>query len=298
VSDKFGGFELKGVVGDETRLLVHEAGFAAAIPGHPAASAGRSIAPVSHIRITLADKPVEITYRMDNVTTQLLMEPFAVALTTAYAENRAKERAHVRVSRGAELINGAEAGARAIYTLAGNDPSAMEWISVILQSVGAREVFALYQSVRFRREDLNAVQFANLRTAMVGAQEWGEQPATNLTVWRESRFAKPSVALELTDDAWAEAQAKAGEIGAVDADDIATLTDLLIGFANNEHLPSSEVPKAVLDVIAQRVASNAPTHVSLVLLRNLFDVRTMHDLRGWCWQQLWALGNRAELHAS
>src|SRR5262249_38709527 len=78
---------------------VHDAGFAAAIPGHPSASAGSLVPPVSHIRLTLADKPVEVTYRMDNVTTQLLMEPFAVALATAYAENRAKDRAHVRASR-------------------------------------------------------------------------------------------------------------------------------------------------------------------------------------------------------
>lgn len=296
MNDKFGGFELQGDVGDETRLLIHDAGFAAAIPGHPSASAGSSVLPVSNIRVTLADKPVEISYRMDQITTQLPMEPLAVALATAYAQNRATQPPQVRPSRGAEMVYGADAAARAIYAIPGDNPTAMEWLSVTMQSTES-EVFALYQIVHFRRDDLNALQFANLRTAMVGAQQWNEPSMTSLTVWPESRFAKPSVALELTDEAWAEAQVKASEVGAVDSEDIATLTELLIGFANNEQLPIAEVPKAVLDVIAQRIASNAPSRSSMVLLRNLYDVRTMHDLRGWCWQQLWALGNRSELHA-
>ena len=130
---------------------------------------------------------------------------------------------------------------------------------------------------------------------MVAAQRWDEEAVETLDVWPPSAFVKPSVSLELTDEAWETAQTNAAAIGAVDGDHIATVTDLLIGFANTEQHPSRHVPKYLLDAVAERIASNLDTVVSVVLLRNLYNVITMHDLRGWCWQALWALGNRAGL---
>jgi hypothetical protein len=280
----------------ETRLLTHPAGFRAGIPGHPHAHPGSELAPVSHIRLVMTDEPVEVTYRMDRITNRLEMEALAVALAGAYAQTRAVEMPHVRASRNEELCENAEAGARAIYNLPGDD-SAMEWLSVLVQSVTQTEVDVLYQVVKFRRDDLNSIQFASLRTAMVGAQAWSDEPPTSLEVWPPSRFVAPSVALTLVDDAWAEAQTKASEIGLVDANDIAAVTELLIGFATDDHQPRKPVPKFMLDIIAERIASSLDTVVSIVLLRNVYDVAIFHDLRGWCWQSLWALGNRAGLRA-
>jgi hypothetical protein len=296
VSETFGEFELLGDPAAETRLLTHPAGFRAGIPGHPVAHPGSELAPVSQIRLVMADEPVEVTYRMDRVTNQLEMEALAVALAGAYAQTRAIEMPHIRPSRNEELCQNAEAGARAIYNLPGDD-TAMEWLSVLAQSVTQTEVDVLYQVVKFRRDDLNSIQFASLRTAMVGAQAWSDDPFTNLEVWPPSRFVVPSVALTFVDDAWAEAQTKASEIGEVDQRDVDEVTKLLIGFATTDQHPRTDVPKFMLDIIAERIAQNLDTVVSVVLLRNLYDVAIFHDLRGWCWQSLWALGNRVRLRA-
>jgi hypothetical protein len=296
VSDAFGGFTVSGDPTSETRLLAHPAGFRAGIPGHPQAYPGSELAPVSHIRLVMTDATIEVTYRMDRIPNRLQMEALAVALAGAYAQTRAIEMPHIRPSRAEELCENAEAGARAIYNLPGDD-TAMEWLSVLVQSVTQTEADVLYQVVRFRRDDLNAVQFASLRTAMVGAQVWSEGPPTSREVWPPSRFVAPSVSLELVDEAWAEAQRKAGEIGVVDPQDVTEVTNLLIGFATTDQLPRKPVPKFMLDIIAERIASNLDTVISVVLLRNLYDVAIFHDLRGWCWQSLWALGNRAGLRA-
>ena len=292
----FGDFTVGGSDSDETRIVRHTSGFAAAIPGTPTAHAGSIEPPTSDIRLTLADKPIEVSLRVDSVQTKLLLEPFAIALVGTYAQQRAVSAPAVRPSRGEELVDGSEAGARAIYQLAGQS-DAMEWLSVVIQSSTPTDVWVVYQSVRFRRSDLNAVQFANVRTAMVGAQSWKDYPST-LRVWPDSKFATGSVALKLTEAAWADAERKSNELNEIDVEDVSALTDILIGVANNEHLPSSLVPKVVLDSIAGRIAGNAPTSTSVVLLRNLYDVHNMHDLRGWCWQSLWALGNRRQVRST
>lgn len=48
-------------------------------------------------------------------------------------------------------------------------------------------------------------------------------------------------------------------------------------------------------LIPLKVNEAAPPGVSSILLANFAEVKTMHDLRAWLWQQVWAIGNRSSI---
>lgn len=283
-------FELRGAPADETRLIVHPtAGLFAAVPGHPAPGDFDG----THFALRLGDAGVEIRYRLDTLPSQTDAKALAAALALAYMTSASQQP----VAPGpAAPASGAHAAATATYQRRGDDDRAMEHVSVTVKSAPPAS-HALYQIVRFTRGELTPLQWANLRTALAVHRDWTATPppAAPPAVWPPSRFVAPSVKLELLPGAWQDAQDKAALLGATTAEDVASLTDLLLEFAINDDPPTHALQRVVLDLGARQIAMRCHASVAEVLLRNFYDVQTMHDLRGWCWQSLWALGNRAGL---
>jgi hypothetical protein len=125
-------------------------------------------------------------------------------------------------------------------------------------------------------------------------QSWVVTQRPTSELYASSTFAEPSAKLMFTAAAWQEGQAKAGELGAVDATPVDALTKMFLSFANSDDPPSLTIRRATVELAHLQIASVAPNRASQVLLRNLGDVQSTHDFRAWCWQCVWALGNAAE----
>ncbi|MBC7672775.1 MAG: hypothetical protein H7247_10185 [Polaromonas sp.] len=169
-------------------------------------------------------------------------------------------------------------------------PDEMECISVATKEFDEGPL-ALYMVINFLKNEFSPVQWANLRTVLATHQDWqGGRPSTS--VWPPSKFATLSIRFELLPAAWREAQKKAADLGDVSASDLRTLTDMLLEFSCSDDPPTFPLPKYVLDLGANQIAMRADSRVVEVLLRNYYDIENTHDLRGWCWQCIWALGTR------
>lgn len=281
--------ELLGKDGDETRILVHrESGYSVALVGRPRIAAPPLAGlPRYDVLVALDDVKAEHGFRIDHGETQIAPPALAASFALAYGTNRAKSTP--KVHRFPAKVPGGEGGAHAIYPLRepAEDPH-VEQIAVLV-----RGPWALHHTTRFRTEDLNHVQWAHLRTATLHQHSW--EPRANdapPVVWPPSTMARPSVKLDLTDAAWAEAEAKAKACGHVDAAVIDRLVDLLRGAAMDDHPPSMELPPFVVNHLAGRIRMAVPGTLADVLVRNAGEVKTMFDLRAWAWQCLWAVGNR------
>jgi hypothetical protein len=220
-------------------------------------------------------------------------EPLAVSLALAYSGLQPD----VKPLRGTSgLAAGAVAGASATYPRRGEEPGAMEYVAVTVRKQQERYL-VLYQMTRYSTNDVTPMQWPNLRTAIASSQSWDARPipASPPVLWPPSEFALPSVALELTDVAWAEAQAKAAEIvGPLTEDDTVGLVHLMVELVRNDDPPTLALDPHSVSLVARKVAMRAPTRLSTVLLRNIEAIETMHDLRAWAWQCLWAVGNRRD----
>jgi hypothetical protein len=278
-------FELRGNDLDEARQVLHEdAGFSCWVPGHPRLSPMRP----DHFGLRLADADITVEYRLDQLPRTGDARALAMALIEAYMTNAAKEP--VRFGP-APTPAGADTAASATYQIDGDDELAMEFTTVALRTDGLA-THSLYQIVRFRRGELNPVQWANFRTAVAGAHDWSGKPSEVRSLWPNSSFAVPGIRLELLPAAFDEARDKATALRGIASSDVDGLTDILLEFAVSNDPPSYELQKIVLDMGAQQIAMRCETRFAEVLLRNFFSIRNTHDLRGWCWQCLWALGNR------
>lgn len=242
-----------------------------------------------HFGVRLADADVTVEYRLDQLPRTGDARALAMALVEAYMTNAAQEP--VRFGP-APIPTGAEAAASATYQVEGTDEHAMEFVTIALRTHGLA-THSLYQIVRFRRGELNPVQWANFRTAVAGAQDWSGQTSSTPNLWPSSSFVAPGIRLELLPAAFDEARNKAAALQGIASSDVDGLIDILLEFAVSNDPPSYELQKVVLDMGAQQIAMRCETRFTEVLLRNFFSIRNTHDLRGWCWQCLWALGNRA-----
>ncbi|MBL0216513.1 MAG: hypothetical protein IPQ07_21850 [Myxococcales bacterium] len=292
-----GGFELRGTDAHETRLLVHPAfGYAIAVPGH-----ARLVAPTAELPrygavLALADGPIEIGLRMDEVPTAIAPDAIAAALALAYARSRALDPDAIKGSAldGRVLARGADAGTRATYVLRGEDPQAMEFLALTTKAA-APIVHALHLTVRYRRTDLTPFAWASLRSALLNHQSWDPERLPSTTLWPASTMVAGSVSFELSAAATAEARAKAADIGTVTPEEVGRLADLLLGFAGTDDAPTMPMHAFVHELTSRQVAAAVPPRIAEVLVRNIADVASMHDLRAWSWQCFWAVGNRAEL---
>jgi hypothetical protein len=168
----------------------------------------------------------------------------------------------------------------------------MEFTTIALRNDGLATQ-ALYQVIRFRRGELNPVQWANFRTAVASTQDWTGKDSLVPVLWPESRFVGPGIKLELLPAALEEAHSKAAALRGISSTEADGLTDILIEFAVSTDPPSYQLQQVVLDMGARQIAMRCESRFAEVLLRNFYSIRNTHDLRGWCWQCLWALANRA-----
>lgn len=279
-------FDLRGNDTDEARQIVHrDSGFSCWIPGHPGFSSTGS----DHVEFRLSDADVTVEYRLDELSRTNDPRALAMALIEAYMTNAAKEPARFGP---APVPAGADTAASSTYQLEGDNERAMEFTTIILRSHGLA-THALYQVFRFQRGELNAVQWANFRTAVAHSQDWTGNVSSVPVLWPKSAFAAPGIKLALLPAALEEAHAKAALLRGIGSEEVAALTDILIEFAVSNDPPNYELQQVVLEMGAQQIAMRCESRFAEVLLRNFYNIRNTHDLRGWCWQCLWALGNRA-----
>ena len=244
--------------------------------------------PSDHFGLRLADADVTFEYRLDQLPRTNDARALSMALIEAHMTNAAREPARFGP---APTPAGADTAASATYELEANDERAMEFTSIALRNDGLA-THALYQIVRFRRGELNPVQWANFRTAVVSAQDWSGNAPEAATLWPQSSFAVPGIKLDLLPAAQDEARAKAAALRDISANEVEALTDILIEFAVSNDPPGYELQEVVLDMGARQIAMRCESRFAEVLLRNFYSIRNTQDLRGWCWQCLWALGNR------
>jgi hypothetical protein len=294
------GFELQGHDGDETRLLVHaQLGYSVAIAGRPVMSRPSAELPTYDVVIQLQDAPVELGFRMDEVPTQIRIPALVTASLITYAQMRATGpvgRLRIDAVEPPLLAPGAICTLHAVYGLKGNDAAAMEFLAITAKRCGRDTPHLMHMSVRFRAGDFSPFSFSNLWPALLAHQSWqpGELPSTH--VWPANpRFARPQVKLELTDAAFEVARKKAALIGEISPKDVNQLADYLLSEANRKIAPSAPWNRDLDLPVARAIASSLPTEFAEVLLRDLSEVQTAHDYRGWLWQNYWAVGNRAGL---
>lgn len=283
-------FDLVGEGRDETCLLVHRAtGYAIGIPGAPQI-AGAS---ADRIRLVAPAPPIEHELRVDVLPAETHPQALSLALASAYARNRTGGNATATPLPPSRRAAGAAGAARASYTIPGSPKPTIEQV-VVTARPHERRLAAVYHTSRCLAGDVSPVQWAHVRAAMLVASRWEPVPPTTAPMlWpATSTFAEPSAALTLTPAAWSLAQAKATEIGPLSDEQTQALLQQLLAIANTDDPPTLDVPTYLSHLIARQVAVAGPTRATEALLRNLEDVKTTHDLRAWCWQNIWAIGNR------
>jgi hypothetical protein len=279
-------FKVLGVEGDETRLLVDETGYSVPLPGHPTlGKVSRDGPPTYDAILELGDAGVEHGFRRDDIPDGKEPRALAQALALAYATNRAASPPSPRPIAD-RLRPGTAAGAQVTYPL--RDEPTIEQLWVLLQPTSSG-VAALYHTTRFRTADLDLLQWAHLRSLIIDQHRWGEPRTTAPSLYPPSAFALPAARLDLTDAAWAEAQAKAADLGELTSEQTTALADVLLELAQTDD-PPPQSPQ--LELAMRKVATVGPSKAAEVLLRNLEACKTAFDLRAWAWQCAWAIGNR------
>jgi hypothetical protein len=283
-------FQLLGSDGDETRLLVDDTGYSVPLPGHPSLGAIPEGPPTYDVIVTLGDAGVEHGFRRDAIPTGNEPRALAQALSLAYATNRAASPAKPRPIAD-RLRPGTVAGAQVTYPLRDAPEPTIEQLWLLLRPAPSGFA-ALYHTTRFRTADLNVLQWAHLRSLIVDQHRWGEPRTTVPSLYPASAFALPAARLDLTDAAWAEAQAKAADVGALTSEQTTALADVLLEIAQTDDPPAQALIPPQVQLYMRKVAMVGPSKTAEVLLRNLEACKTAFDLRAWAWQCAWAIGNR------
>ncbi len=281
---------LLGADEQETRLLVHQASnFAVSIPGHPRASVPTSESPKYDVLVKLTDVPLELGFRAERDPGQMPPDARVTTHALAYASQRTGGAPSV-APVNALLARGAQAAATTMYT---PEDGTMEHLVVTTACTDDGTVWCLYQTARFCPGELSPVEWANLRTAIMSGQSWVTSDRPKTSVWPRSELVEPSARMLFTPRACQEAEAKARDMGPLTNDETHVLAQRLLAFPNSDDPPGLPIGRTTLEHAKLQIASCAPEQASKVLLRNLEQVKTAHDFRAWCWQCIWAIGNRA-----
>jgi hypothetical protein len=289
--------ELLGADGDETRLLVDETAYSVPLPGHPSLGAVVLDGPPTYdVIVKLGDASVEHGFRRDDIPDGNDARALAQALSLAYATNRAASPPRPRTI-AERLRPGTAAGAQVTYPLRDEPEPAIEQLWVLLRPT-ASGVAALYHTTRFRPADLDLLRWAHLRSLIVDQHRWGEPHTTPPPLYPPSAFALPAARLELTDAAWAEAHAKAADLGALTSEQTTALADALREVAQTDDPPRQALSPPQIELAMRKVAAVAPPQAADVLVRNVEACQTAFDLRAWAWQCAWAIRNRQSRTAS
>lgn len=297
-------FDLLGATGDETRMLVERtSGYSVPLPGYPSPVLVVASTPKYDAMVVLGGATtdpgapasalrVAHGFRLDEVPAGPEPRALAQALVTAYAANRAASPARPRPIPD-RLRPGTVAGGQATYPLRDAADPTIEQLWVLVRP-SPQGFWALHHTTRFRTADLNALQWAHLRSLVVDKHHWDpDAPRTTApAMYPPSAFARPAAKLDLTDEAWHEATAKARDVGPLADEQTTALADLLVEIAQTDDPPSTPVIPPLLQLHMRKIAMCGPTRAAEALLRNLQACKTMFDLRAWCWQCAWAIGNR------
>ena len=219
------------------------------------------------------------------------------AVITSYASARARDPDELDLDwiRGNPLPDGADAGMRVNYPLRGDDDAAMEFLAIVLKRTGAG-FHAMHMTVRYRRGDISPFAWSNLRPALLFHHTWEPEGSVSTQIWPERAvFVPRSVRFELTPGAMRQTEQKAGEISGLLPGDSERLARVLLDFTNGMYPPSYPRPDELEGDVARRIVACLPAKAAEVLLRNFHEVESLHDFRGWLWQQYWAVANRAEI---
>ncbi len=290
-------FELLGRDEDETRLLRERTtGYSLAIPGHPTLIPIVDEGPRRDAVIQLRAIPARLGFRIDDLPTALDPKQLAAALATSYAAARADKAPFIKPLPSMMRPASSTCGAHAVYPLRDAGEPTLEQLWIVIRP-SPSGMWALYHTTWFRTADVNSIQWGHLRASMVDQHEWDPAQPREVTpqIWPPSTIGKPSAKLDLTDEAWREARAKAAELGALAPPQVTAVGDVLREMAQTDQSPSTEAVEMRLDTMRVRVSMSVPPQAARVLLRNLGQCHTMLDLRAWIWQCAWAVGNRAEV---
>lgn len=290
-------YELLGPDDAETRILRERTtGYSLAIPGYPALIPVVADGPKYDALVQLRALPARLGFRIDDLPTALDPKELAKALATSYATSRAVKPPFVKPMPTTMRPASSVAGADAVYPLRDTPDPTIEqlWIVIHPSPTG---MWALYCTTWFRTADVNTFHWGHLRASMVDQHAWDRANPREAApqIWPTSAIGKPSAKLDLTDEGWREAQAKAADVGTMEPQQVRAVAEVLLDMVQSDQVPRAEVVEMRLDTIKARVSMSVPPQAAQVLLRNLGECRTMLDLRAWCWQCAWAVGNRAEV---
>ena len=158
--------------------------------------------------LALGDVEIEHGFRIDTVPSHPDPSALAMAIVTAYRNQRAKKETRVRKLSAAMATPGVVAGAQSIYGLTHLESPTMEhlWVAIHPAPHG---LYILYHTTRFRNADVNTIVWGHVRSSFIDQHSWDPQRSEVPVVWPPSEIARPSVKLELTDAAMQEAREKA-----------------------------------------------------------------------------------------
>jgi hypothetical protein len=284
-------FELLGSDEDETRLLrAPEFFYSIALAGHPRTAPHPEGCATYDAVIELRDVAVHHGFRIDALPAQMPPQELAVALVTAYRNGRAATpdtRIVPLPVRPAWLLGGAET----MYPRRDAPAPTMEQVFVMLRAAPSG-LWALFHTTWFANADVDALCWAHLRASFVDQHAWDDKPRdTSPQIWPPSTLTLPGAKLDNTEDAWKEAASKAHDLPKLTSAQILGLAAIIREFAQSSRPPRDPIPGLLLDTVRFRLRQHGPPEAVAVLVSNLNDCKTRHDLRGWAWQCTWALGN-------
>lgn len=283
-------FELLGSNADEIRLLRAPAiGYSIALAGRPRVVSVPTDGAAYDVVLALGDVEIEHGFRIDAVPSHPDPSALAMAIVTAYRNQRAKKETRVRKLSAAMATPGVIAGAQSIYGLKHLESPTMEhlWVAIHPAPHG---LYVLYHTTRFRNADVNTIVWGHVRSSFIDQHSWDPQRSEAPVVWPPSEIARPSVRLELTDAAMQEAREKASELGAITADEQARLMSVFREFAQQDYPPRMPINELLRDTVRSGINSATSNRVASVCLRGLDSCKTRHDLHGWIWGCVWAIG--------
>ncbi|HEV7556073.1 MAG TPA: hypothetical protein VGO00_11485, partial [Kofleriaceae bacterium] len=249
-------FDLLGDATDETRLIRHPCGYSIAVPGHPSITAAPAPPPNYDTVVTLADEPMQLGFRLDALPAGSEPTALAQTLALAYATGRGATAPKAR-SLGSSITPKGAAAASTLYPVG----EQLENL-VVLVRPRADGIDVIYMTARYATKDITPIRWAAVRAALLTSQAWDPTaPRTTApALWpTESTFALPGVTMRFTEAAWAEAQAKAREIGALADDQTAELIQRFVELSNNDDPPLHPQHPYALGLVGRQLAMQGPT---------------------------------------
>ncbi|MBA3538503.1 MAG: hypothetical protein H0T79_02640 [Deltaproteobacteria bacterium] len=281
------GFELRGEVPAETRMLVHPGiGYAIAMPGGPL-----PCGPVGAQSVILQlGAWVDVVVRTQRFWSMTTCDGLLRRELEGAAQRRAQRGSALELVQ-APLPPGATASMYVTYPRRVDDEDRTELLVLTLE--GEHPNYdAVFLYVSYRRK-LDPFAWANLRAALFAHQTWmaGELPA--LVVWPEGgAFSEPTLSLGSTRRGSDEAEAKAEVLGAMTNADAQRVTELLLSAASTFDAPATPWTTADTERISHALIEGVGAELAQVLVRDLAAVQSMHDFRAWCRCCQWAVDNR------